>query len=172
MNSQKKSTGCKKPTDDPTWGEDVARLHCLQALFPHWAGNDGFYLKQIKESIEATLDDDQVEDSFENFSRQAEALHEQTPGVIPSSHAFISLDFSNRTWEPLFARQEIIGELKRHAGTEHIFLLIRGLRRALFPSAQYRTKARDRAYAEATQFIDELTRQWSTRSSRVHLLYI
>ena len=172
MNSPKKSTGSRKPPEDTRWGEDVARLHCLQALFPHWAGNDRFYLHQIKESIEATLEDEKLENSFENFSQQAERLHSQTPGTMPASHAFISLDFSNRTWEPLFARQEIIGQLKRHAGTEHIFLLVRGLRRALFPNAQYRTRARESAHAEATQFIDELARKWSTESSEVHLLYI
>jgi dienelactone hydrolase len=172
MNSRRKSTDSRKLPEDPRWGEDVARLHCLQALFPHWAENDGFYLKQIKESIDATLEDEGIENTFENFSKQAESLNQQTPGIIPASHAFISVDFSNRTWEPLFARQEIIAHLKSHAGTEHIFLLIRGLRRALFPNAQYRTKARDQAYTDATDFIDELSLQWSTRSSKVHLLYI
>ena len=172
MTSPKKSTGYRKPPEDPAWGENVARLHCLQSLFPQWAGNDGFFLKQIQESIEATLRDDALDNTFENFSRQAEYLHQQTPGVMPASHAFISIDFSNRTWEPLFARQEIISQLKSQAGTEHIFLLVRGLRRALFPNAQYRTRAREEAHAEATHFIDELTRKWSTRSSKIHLLYI
>ena len=55
MNSPKKSTDCK---DSPErhWSEDMARLHCLKALFPDWAGDDMFLLKQIKESIEATID--------------------------------------------------------------------------------------------------------------------
>ena len=172
MNSQKKSTGSRKLPDDSEWGENMARLHCLQALFPHWTGNDRFFLNQIKESIEARLADEDIENTFENFSHQARSLRQQTPEIIAASHAFISLDYSNRTWEPLFARQEIINQLKSHAGSEHIFLLIRGLRRALFPNAQYRTRARDLAYAEATRFVDELAREWSTRSSNVHLLYI
>lgn len=147
-------------------------MHCLQALFPEWSGREAFYLKQIKESIEAALLDEDCDNSFQNFADRAEALRQQTPGKFPESHAFISLDFSTRTWEPLFAREEIIRQLKRQAGIEHIFLLVRGLRRGLFPTAQYRTKAREAAYSEATAFIEELTQRWSTRSSKIHLLYV
>jgi len=150
----------------------MARLHCLQALFPDWTGDDRFLLKQLKDSIEASLRQDAAEDTFENFSSLATRLREQSPTPFPASHAFINLDYTGRTWDPLFARQEIIGELKRQAGVGHIFLLVKGLRKALFPAAQYRTKAREEAHQEATQFIDELSREWSTRSSTVHLLYI
>jgi hypothetical protein len=150
----------------------MARLHCLQALFPDWTGEDLFLIKQLKDSIEISLRQEDTEDTFENFSHLAEDLRRQTPGPLPSSHAFISLDFSEKTWDPLFARQEIIRRLKREAGKDHIFLLVRGLRRALFPKARYRTKAREAAYLEATRFVDDLAREWSTQSSKVHLLYI
>jgi hypothetical protein len=150
----------------------MARLHYLQTLFPDWTGNDLYLIRQIKDSIEATLREDAHEDTFENFSALATSLREQSPDPLPTSHAFISIDYSGRTWEPLFARQEIISQLKREAGTEHIFLLIRGLRQALFPKAQYRTRAREKAYQEATAFIDELAREWTTRSTQIHLLYI
>lgn len=161
-----------KSSPERHWSEDMARLHCLQALFPDWAGEDMFLLKQLKDSIELSLRQEPSGDTFENFSSIAEDLRQQTPGQLPASHAFISIDLSNRTWDPLFARQEIITRLKPHAGTDHIFLLVRGLRRALFPAARYRTKAREEAYLEATRFVDELALEWSTESSTVHLLYI
>jgi len=147
-------------------------LHCLQALFPDWTGEDRFLLQQLKESIETTLSRDAAEDTFENFSLLASRLREQTPTPFPASHAFISLDYTGRTWDPLFARQEIISALKKEAGTEHIFLLVKGLQEALFPAARYRTRAREEVRQQATRFIDELSREWSTPSSRVHLLYI
>jgi hypothetical protein len=150
----------------------MARLHCLQVLFPDWTGEDPFLLRQLKESIEATLREDANEDTFENFSAVASGLRDTAPTPFPASHAFIRIDFSGKTWEPLFARQEIIGELKKHAGTGHIFLLIRGLRRALFPAARYRTRAREQAHNEAKRFIDDLVRRWSTPSSTVHVLYV
>lgn len=172
MTSPRKSTGSRN-SPDRHWSEDLARLHCLQALFPDWTDNDPFLLKQVKESIEASIrQQPDVPDTFEMFSRMAACLREQSPAPAPSSHAFIRLDFTEKTWDPLFAREEIARELKRVAGTEHIFLLIRGLRGALFPAARYRTRGREVAYAEATRFIDELSRYWSTRSSRVHLLYL
>ncbi len=150
----------------------MARLHYLQTLFPDWTGNDLYLIRQIKDSIEARLKEDENRDSFENFSSLAASLREQSPDPLPASHAFISIDYSGKTWEPLFARQDIISRLKQEAGTEHIFLLVRGLRQALFPKARYRTQAREKAYEEATLFIDELARKWTTRSSEIHLLYI
>ncbi len=147
-------------------------MHCLESFFPFWTGDDHFFLEQIKESIEATLEHEDVDNTFENFASQAEQLRRQTPGTLPPSHAFISLDFSNRTWDPLFASQEISAQLKSHAGTDHVFLLVRGLKRALFPNAKYDTRSRKAAYEEATRMMDELTRKWSTKSSIVHLLYI
>ena len=161
-----------KSVPDHHWSEDMARLHCLQALFPEWAGEDMFLLKQLKEAIELSLNNEPETSSFERFSEIAGDLREQTPGKLPASHAFITVDFFGRTWDPLFAREEIVSKLKKVAGTEDIFLLVRGLRKALFPKARYRTKAREQAHLEATRFIDDLAHRWSTRSSTVHLLYI
>lgn len=173
MNSPGKSTGSSSNPPERDWSEDLARLHCLQALFPDWTGNDRFLLRQIKDSIEASIrQQPEVPDTFESFSTMANSLREQAPGPIPASHSFIEMDFSGRTWEPLFARQEIIARLKQHAGTDHVFLLVRGLRSALFPGAKYRTRNREQAYLEATRDIDALARRWSTGSTRLHLLYL
>lgn len=169
MSSQKKST-CSNGLPDT--GESIARMHCLESYFPFWTGNDHFFLEQIKESIEATLADENRDDTFENFVECAERLRRQTPGTMPPSHAFISIDFSNRTWDPLFASEEIASVLKQHAGIENVFLLIRGLQRALFPAARYQTRSRKAAYQEATRLMDELAGKWSTQSSIVHLLYV
>jgi hypothetical protein len=172
MNSPRKSTGCKS-NPDRHWSEDLARLHCLQALFPEWAGEDTYLLRQLKDSIEASIrQQPDLPDSFETFSTLASGLRADGPVEANASHALIRVDFSNRAWDPLFAREEIVQQLKRAAGTDHVFLLVRGLREALFPAAKYRTRARDQAYLEATRFIDQLARRWSTDSSRIHLLYL
>lgn len=148
-------------------------MHCLQALFPDWTDNDPFLLKQVKDSIETSMrQQPDMPDTFEMFSQMANCLRDDENATAPSSHAFIRLDFTGRTWEPLFAQQEIARELKRNAGTEHIFLLVRGLRKALFPAAKYKTQRREAAHTEATRFVDDLARHWSTESSRIHLLYL
>lgn len=172
MSLPKKSTDSRK-TPERHWGEDLARLHCLQVLFPDWTGNDRFLLNQLKDSIEASIrQQSQLPDTFEVFSLMASCLRDGDSTFVPASHVFIQLDYSEKTWDPLFSRQEIIAELKKSSGIDHIFLLIRGLRQALFPSARYRTRGRDTAFAEATRFIDELAIRWSTDSSKVHLLYL
>ncbi len=172
MNLPGKSTD-SSATPERHWSEDLARLHCLQALFPDWTGSDPFLLRQIKDSIEASIRSrPELEDNFELFSSMAQCLRAESDNPSPQSHAFIRLDYSNQTWDPLFARQEIVRLLKKHAGIDHIFLLVIGLRMALFPAARYRTRAREAAYLEATRFIDSLARHWSTDSSRIHLLYL
>lgn len=171
MNLPAKST-VSSETTERHWSEDLARLHCLQALFPDWTDNDRFLLRQIKDSIEASIrTQPDLEDSFERFSSIAQGLRAESGNPSSKSHAFIRLDYSERSWDPLFARQEIVRLLKKHAGVDHLFLLVSGLRTALFPGARYRTRAREAAYQEATRFIDSLARHWSTTSSRIHLLY-
>ena len=172
MSSPRKSTPCSA-SPERDWSEDLARLHCLQSLFPDWTGGDLFLLHQIKESIEDSIRQQPgTKDSFELFSALAACLRDQAPNPAPATHAFVRLDFTDRTWDPLFARQDIIHQLKQHAGTDHVFLLVRGLRKALFPAARYQTRARAEAYLEATRFIDQLALRWSTPSSRIHLLYL
>jgi len=171
MSSQRKSTDCKSNPED--WGEELVRLHCLQALFPDWTGGDTFLLHQLKDSIETTLrQNPDLPDTFESFSSLATCLRDDTPNPWPETHAFVRLDFTDKTWDPLFARQELVRKLKMNAGIDHVFLIVRGLRKALFPAARYRTKARDEAYEEASSLIDELVSHWSTKSSKVHLLYL
>jgi len=155
------------------WTEELARLQYLQALFPEWTDGDRFLLQQLKASIEAVLQDEgSVDPDYSQFAHLADRLRQELPGGPPRSHAFLTLDFKDRTWDPLFARQEIIRRLKEQAGVDEAFLVIRGLRKALFPAARYRTRNRECAHAEATAFIDELVRRWSTPSSCVHLLYL
>lgn len=172
MNSPRKSTASSK-SPDHEWGEDLARLHCLRALFKDWTEEDPFLLRQLKASIEESIrENPDLSDSYETFSSLANRLREESPMPSGASHAFIRIDFSGTSWDPLFARHEIVRQLKREAGKDHIFLLVKGLRKALFPAARYRTRARDEAYNEATRLIDELARRWSTESSRIHLLYV
>lgn len=172
MNLPAKST-VSSAIPERHWSEDLARIHCLQVLFPDWTGNDRFLLRQLKDSIEASIrNQPDLEDSFERFFSMAQCLREESGNPASQSHAFIRLDYSERSWDPLFARQELVRLLKKQAGVDHIFLLVIGLRRALFPRARYRTRAREAAYDEATRFIDNLARHWSTTSSRIHLLYL
>lgn len=172
MNSHGKSTDCKS-NPDHDWSEDLARLHCLKALFPDWTGQDAFLLNQLKASIEASIEaSGTLTNSLETFTAMASSLRNASEGPAPFSHGFIRLDFSNRTWDPLFARHEIIQAMKKQAGMQHLFLVIVGLDQAIFPNARYRTKARATAKQQVVDVINELAGRWSTPSTSLHLLYI
>ena len=171
MNSPAKSTACSRASER-SWSEKQARRHYLLTLFPDWTGGDPFLLKQLQASIEAAMP--AVEDpaeAFATFTTLAANLRGHAGVALPATHAIVRLDYSGRRWDPLFARQEIIQQLKRHAGADHVFLVVQSLRSALFPHARYRTATRERACAEARAFIEALARRWSTWSSKVHLFY-
>lgn len=170
MNWPAKSTACSG-TPDPDWSEELARLHCLKALFPDWTGQDPFLLHQLKAAIEASIDASGAPPSFETFAAMANALRQNGNGPAAFSHGFIRLDFTHRTWDPLFARHEIVKALKKQAGIAHVFLVIIGLPKALFPNALYRTKSRQEATLRAMEAIDALAKKWSTPSTSLHLLY-
>lgn len=172
MNSPAKSASSRS-APETSWSEALIRLHCLQALFPDWTNKDPFLLRQIQQSIEERIaSEPEMENSFATFASMAMDLRNQAPHPETESHALIELDLSGQQWDPLFVRAELVRQLKLHAGTDHIFLLIRHLRSALFPHARYRTRQREACCAEAVSCIDDLARAWSTRSSRIHLLYL
>lgn len=167
MNWPVKSTASSR-IPDLSAGELRARRQCLLALFPDWTGGDPFLLDQLRLALEAALPDPS---DFAAFSQLASRLRRREPDPQSRSHAFRFFDFSNRTYDPLFAHHEIIQTLKPLAATDHIFLVIRGLRRALAPHARYRTTRREDQLARTRASIDALARRWSTPSSTIHLLY-
>jgi hypothetical protein len=171
MNLPAKSTASSKASRC-SWSESRARQQYLLTLFPDWTGGDPFLLKQLQASIEAAMPAiKDPNEAFATFTALADNLRGKAGMPLPSTHAIVRLDYSGKRWDPLFARQEIIQQLKRHAGADHVFLVVQSLRRALFPHARYRTASRERACAEARAFIEVLARRWSTRSSTVHLFY-
>ncbi len=171
MNSPGKLTACNSaPKQD--WSEDLARLHCLQALFPDWTGQDRFLLHQLKASIEASIKAAGAPTSYETFAAMASALRDTSNPTAACSHGFIRIDFSNRTWDPLFAQYEIVTALKQQAGIGHLFLVIVGLHKAIFPKGLYLTKNRIAATKQSMETIDALAGKWSTPSTSLHLLYL
>ena len=78
-----------KSNPERHFSEEMARLHCLQALFPDWTGEDRFLLKQLKESIEASLRQDATADTFDNFSSLVISLsfpHNSGPENMLAKH--------------------------------------------------------------------------------------
>jgi hypothetical protein len=173
MNSPGKLTDSNASKLAIEWSEELARLHCLQALFPDLTGADGFLLNQLKASIEASLQASGFASaSYAEFAAMAASLRSDRDGPVPLSCGFICMDFTGRTWDPLFARDELVRALKKKAGSDHVFIVVKGLPGALFPKARYLTERRNRALKKAMATIDALANQWSTPSTTLQLLYL
>lgn len=147
------------------------RLHVLSLLFPHLDG-DAFLLGQLLASIEsAILETGEDCSDFEQFVAKALRLRQQDPQASGEDFAVISVDFSGRSWEPLFVQAELVRRLKAVAGCPHVLLRIRNLSKALFLGSAYHTRSRADAFAAARRDLTELASRWIARNTHLHLVF-
>lgn len=171
MNSREKS-----PILNKTWTlntkEDLAKLHCVLNLFRQATGDDPYLAQNIKEAIDASLEEDQeAESSIDQFAEAAMRLLSQQPG-IRSSYGLFHLDLSGRPFDLLFLREELLRGLRKVAGYRNALIVITGLRSAITHPTGYYTRERQERYQEAVYFIDELAAKWTTDSTEISILYV
>lgn len=152
--------------------EEMAKLHCLHALFAAAAGHDAALTQHIKSAIDysltGTLD---TSAPLEQFAVAALKLFEDQEKYTPS-YGLRQIDLRQRHYDPLWLREELISALKALAGYEKALLLIVGLRIALCPGGHYWTRRLREEHLAARAYIDELAAQWTTPNCHLSILYL
>lgn len=146
--------------------------HLLRILFPQVA-EDAFMLEQLRTSIEAALAEKcrNRHYTFADFANAAVQLRHQSTDQDPA-FALILIDFTGRKWDPLFVHAEIVRQMKAAVGRQEVLLVIENLALALFPDATYRTRQREATITAARDALTDLVHNWTTRSTRLHLLFV
>ena len=151
---------------------DLAKLHCVLNLFGGSSDIDPFYVRSIKEAIDASLVEEGIlDDSIGLFAEAALRLIAESPH-IQSSYGLFHLDLSEKGFDPLFIHQELIRGLKRIAGYQRTLLVVTGLRMSILGMDKYFTRAKQRQYDEALHFIDDLTGRWTSEFTETNILYV
>lgn len=163
-------------------GDDLRRLHFINALFAHATGQDLYLAEQIKSAITFSLAEFEAKiaehpwaaKTYEvMFNAAAAQLLVQVFSKHPL-HGFYhwdaSLTLASAT--PLFTRAEVMAGLRKLAPFRESTLLVTNLRPALLPPSKRATPRRKREYEEALTFIRDLAAARTVRGSNLQLLFL
>ncbi len=162
--------------------DDLRRLHFVNALFAHATGQDLYLAEQIKAAIAFSLAELEAQVAARAvppaaydtaFNAAAAALLTKLFAAQPRTgfyHWDASLSLASAT--PLFTRAEIMTGLRALAPFRESTLLVTNLRPALIPPTRRATPRRQRDYAEALAFIQDLAAARTVRGSNLQLLFL
>lgn len=152
--------------------EALLRTLRIHYLFAHLTGNDPYLTRQIREAVEASLE----EGTERTEADYQAALDRLTAAFGPSP------DAGRFTWidarqEPgmeglLWLRASVINQLKRLARHPEGTLLIANLTDLFRPPGKRWTAARRQAYTETVAWLRELVRARSLPHRPVNLLLL
>ena len=154
--------------------EELVKLQCLQAVFgaeSRGVSEPGF-LCEIKDAIEFSITGDvDIHASLARFSEALGQLVQSDTHLAPSS-GFSHLDLSRQPLDPLWARSNVLRELKLLAGFRSAVLLVSGLRQAVRGPRRYWTRRLQDRYRETIEYIDGVAALTSAPSTRLKLIYL
>lgn len=162
-NSATKPISCK---------EDLVKLHCVHHLFADATGEDPYLVQHIKEAIDESLrEEPALEENLETFAEAAIRLLREQP-FVRASYGFFHLNLTDRGFDPLFVREELLQGLKRIAGYETTLIVVTGLRSSICPKGKYFTRRQQEVYAHARDYVDRLAQRYSTANTHLSILYL
>lgn len=152
--------------------EELAKIHCLNALFSSQGAVSTELTHHIKSVIDYHLTRSTNERvSLEEFARMAiEILREQN--YLSPSYGLFHLDLREREFDALWVQEELVRGLKRLSGCEQALLLVTGLRKSIAPHAKRWTRNLKDRHAECIDYIDDLAARYSSSSTKLTLIYL
>ncbi|MGE9297387.1 MAG: hypothetical protein ACQKBV_13975, partial [Puniceicoccales bacterium] len=85
---------------------------------------------------------------------------------------FAHCDLTGADDDPLFLQPEIMRALRKVGGCREAIVLITGLRRTVCPPGRYFTSKRQQTYRRSQGFIEELAAKYSSRKTRLRLVFV
>lgn len=155
-----------------TTQEELSKLQVVCSLFSNTIGDDLYYARQIKETIEASLPASENQ-STEPFVRRAKELVEKIEGrPDQSGFGFVNADQENTPFSLLTLRSQLLAALKATYRFESGLIVITGLKSAICPPRSRWTNARKREYEDAVNFSRTFTLDRSRPSSKLSLIIL
>ena len=163
-------------------GDDLRRLHFINALFAHATGQDLYLAEQIKSAISFSLAEFETKIAQHPWAAKTyEAMFNAAAAQLlvkifsrQPLHGFYhwdaSLTLAGAT--PLFTRAEVMAGLRKLAPYRESTLLITNLRPALIPPSGRATPRRRQEYEDALAFIRELVASRTVRGANLQLLFL
>lgn len=149
--------------------KDFSKLQIICALFADDIGDDLYFARQIKESIEATLPKEN-RDHPAAFLAAAQTLAEQTArhperaivDLVPAPEA--------QGFSELALRARLLDAIKRTCRFEKPLLVLTGLKEAICPAGKRWTARRAAEYQNAIAYARDFCQSRTRPSSHLNLI--
>ena len=146
-----------------------SKLQFVASLFAKTIGDDLYYARQIKESIEAALPQP-LRDDPEAFVRAAEQLA-QHAGDHPTPVSLVRAQ-DDPAFSLLCLRARLLEALKSNCRFDNPILVLTGLREAICPPQTRWTPRRKIEYQEAISYARDFCHARSRPSSKLSLVIL
>ena len=152
----------------------ITRLHLLNTLFPLLTGEDLYLAKHIEQTINfASTGDPDSPGRPDAFN---EALIRLIKKYLTRDQNFgffhWEANLEGRSFDPLWAREEVIGGLKQIAGFPKAMFFGTGLRTSVQGNSKKWTARLDQEYEEAVEYIRDLAAYWTTQNAELTLILL
>ncbi|MBK1878399.1 hypothetical protein [Pelagicoccus mobilis] len=149
--------------------KDFSKLQIICALFADNIGDDLYFARQIKESIEATLPSEH-RDSPSAFLAAAKTLLEQTTRHPDKAIIDLVTAPDAQGYSELALRARLLEALKRTCRFERPLLVLTGLKEAICPTGKRWTGKRKAEYQSAIAYAREFCQSRTRPSSHLNLI--
>lgn len=156
----------------PSRQEELSKLQIVCSLFSKTVGDDLYYAQQIKETIEASLSENDNRLN-ETFVQRAKELVEKIEGdSTESGFGLVDAEQDNSPFSLLTLRSQLLTALKATYRFSSGLVVITGLKRAICPDGARWTQKRKREYEEAVAFARNFTQDRSRPSAKLSLIIL
>ena len=150
---------------------ELSKLQIVASLFAASFGEDLYFARQIKDSIDAALPEDQRED-ISAFLSYAEQLASQTARQPLAEAISLVPAQEEEGFSILALRARLLAGLKKTCHSRQPLLVLTGLREAICPQGRRWTSRREREYHEAIAFARDFCNARSRPSSKLSLVIL
>lgn len=154
--------------------ELVAKNECVDALFGKMTGSDPYLNDKMRSGIELSISGETgLPASLDDFVKKAIDLAAEK-GLGPDNFGHLHVNLRERSYEPLWLRNELIDGLKPMTGLRKSMLIVSGLDDAVKRALPKRKRgmSEEAAKAEARHYIDSLSARFAAYGCKMSILYL
>jgi len=152
--------------------EDLSKLQVVCSLFSKTVGNDLYFAQQIKESIEASLSEEESS-LFQPFiSRAKELVSKLESNPAATAIELVEAESEQAPFSMLDLRVNLLDALKQICRFDKGVVVLTGLREAICPRGRRWSKTRQIEYEEAICYARTFCQKRSRASSKLSLVIL
>lgn len=150
--------------------KDFSKLQVICSLFSKTISDDLYFAQQIKESIEASLPEEQAGLAEPFIYRAKELVDRIESDSERAAIEVVEAESLDSPFSMLDLRANLLEALKRTCRFETGLVVLTGLKEAICPRGRRWTQRRKQEYEEAIAFAREFCQQRSRPSSTLSLI--